>query len=282
MAFAMSAVASAITPIPRGATSSGRRAPRVGLRSLTSKSRGMHGNVYKTVPRATIEDGVFEAEILSPLSAEVIASIVESLRKDLEGQYADGFTYTPFASDLQFVDPVVALEGRVSYNLLWSPLWFAMNQILEPSSLEFKLVSLEVIEAAADPLATVPNPPREDAPRAPREAVCAVHAVWETFGTGKYNFEAGGFKLLEQQPFYMSGQDVFRIDASGRVMRHESAWDQSPSALAAYGNPLAHSPAFSNIIPFFADQVVKKPEPPSEDAEDEAVETIVSPPPSAL
>jgi len=49
--------------------------------------------------------------------------------------------------------------------------------------------------------------------------------------------DLGGFELptqvrgkpiVGQKEFYMSGQDVFRIDSAGRVMRHESAWDQSP------------------------------------------------------
>ena len=30
---------------------------------------------------------------------------------DLENSYAEGFTYTPFAADMKFVDPVVSLEG---------------------------------------------------------------------------------------------------------------------------------------------------------------------------
>jgi hypothetical protein len=71
----------------------------------------------------------------------------------------------------------VSLEGRTAYKLMWSPLWFAMNQVLEPSSLRFELKSLEIIDADADPLSDVAYPPRADAPGPPRTATCAVGAV---------------------------------------------------------------------------------------------------------
>ena len=33
-------------------------------------------------------------------------------------------------------------------------------------------------------------------------------------------FDLGGKGVLNQKEFYMSGQDVFRIDTAGRVMQH--------------------------------------------------------------
>ena len=72
-------------------------------------------------------------------------------------------------------------------------------------------------------MSDVAYPPRTDAPPAPRVATCAVHCVWETYGTGKTNFnlpeglpfDLGGKGVLNQKDFYMSGQDVFRIDSAG-------------------------------------------------------------------
>jgi hypothetical protein len=107
--------------------------------------------------------------------------------------------------------------------------------MLEPSTLRFVIKSLEVVDAEADPLSSVAYPPRSDgdvAVSAPlRGASCAVHCVWETYGTGKARFnlpeglpfDLGGKGVLEQKEFYMSGQDVYRIDSAGRVMRHGGA-----------------------------------------------------------
>jgi len=63
----------------------------------------------------------------------------------------------------------------------------------------------------------------------------------------------------------MSGQDVFRIDSAGRVMRHESAWDQSPEAAVSYLNPLAHIPILEEFLPIFSNAVPKRPVPEAED-----------------
>ena len=90
--------------------------------------------------------------------------------------------------------------------------------------------------------------------------------MWETYGTGKANFnlpeglpfDLGGVGVLNQKEFYMSGQDVFRIDSSGRVMRHESAWDQAPEAIISYLNPLAHMPILERFVPVFSNAVPKR------------------------
>ena len=91
----------------------------------------------------SIGDGVYTSdEVVRPLTAAQKDVLLQSLAADLENSYAEGFTFTPFAADMKFVDPVVSLEGRTAYKLMWSPLWFAMNQVLEPESLRFELKTL--------------------------------------------------------------------------------------------------------------------------------------------
>lgn len=215
-ALCASAAAARVTAA-RASTKPGQRARRTSVRARVASEPSQVG------------DGVYQSdEVVRPLTAAQMDVLLQSLAADLENSYAEGFTYTPFAADMKFVDPVVSLEGRTAYKLMWSPLWFAMNQVLEPSSLRFELKSLEIVDADADPLSGVAYPPRADAPPAPRSATCAVHCVWETYGEGKANFnlpeglpfDLSGMGVLKQKEFFMSGQDVFRIDSAGRVMRH--------------------------------------------------------------
>jgi hypothetical protein len=79
-----------------------------------------------------------------------------------------------------------------------------------------------------------------------------------------------GKAIVGQKEFYMSGQDVFRIDSAGRVMRHESAWDQAPEAIMSYLNPLAHIHLLEQFLPVFSNAVPKRPVPPV-DGEDPEV-----------
>ena len=109
----------------------------------------------------------------------------------------------------------------------------------EPSSVRYVLKSLEFVPSDADPLSAVAHQPKHDDAYAAaplRPAAAAVHAVWETYGNGRaptfslpegLPLGLGGKAVLEQKELFISGQDVFRIDAAGRVLRHESAWDQS-------------------------------------------------------
>ena len=106
--------------------------------------------------------------------------------------------------------------------------------------------------------------------------------MWETYGTGKANFnlpdglpfDLGGVGVLNQKEFYMSGQDVFRVDSSGRVMRHESAWDQAPEAILSYLNPLAHIPILEQFVPVFSNAVPKRESPEDERDEEAATEEV--------
>jgi hypothetical protein len=103
---------------------------------------------------------------------------------------------------------MVTLEGRTAYKLMCGPLFWSMNQMLDPASLRFELKSLTLVAAEADPLSEVAYPPRADGPPAPRTATCAVHAVWETYGTGRLpSFfslptDLGGFELPTQAGAY--------------------------------------------------------------------------------
>ena len=256
---------------------SGRRLPG------RSRSARKVDSVRTRVAVKEVGSGTYESdEVVRPLTRAQQDVLLQSLAADLENSYAEGFTYTPFAADMKFVDPVVSLEGRTAYKLMWSPLWFAMNQMLDPESLRFELKSIEIIDGDADPLKTVAFPPKADGPSSPRVASCAVHCVWETYGTGKANFnlpeglpfDLGGRGVLNQKEFFMSGQDVFRIDSAGRVMLHESAWDQSPEAIMSYLNPLAHIPMLEDIMPVFSNAVPKKPTPEEPVAEEVDAEVV--------
>ena len=44
------------------------------------------------------------------------------------------------------------LEGRTAYTLMCGPLFWSMNQMLDPASLRFELKSLTLVAAEADPL----------------------------------------------------------------------------------------------------------------------------------
>lgn len=193
---------------------------------------------------------------------------LEALKEDLTNQYANGFTFTPLAPDLRFVDPLVATEGRLTYELVWTPTWALMNTFMDADSLRYQLKSIEIVEGDVDPLSSVAHPPKEKV-ALPRPTAFSVHTVWETYGSGRVNVSAplGGFSL-EQRDFYLSGQDMFRVDDRGRLMLHESAWDQSPVALLAYANPLGHLPFLKQIdlpilkevLPFFADAIPSRPD----------------------
>lgn len=187
-------------------------------------------------------------------SPDVQRQVLKSLRTDLENSYKNGFTYTPLAVDLQFVDPLVHTEARLPYELLWAPMWAAMKSIMDEDSLTFEVKSIEIVDADFSPFDAVAYPPHAGAPTLKRDASFAVHCIWETRGTGKFKFSAPmtAFTLLDQKPFFMSGQDVFRIDNKGQVFRHESGWDQNPVNLMAYLNPLAHFAPLEKVVPYFA------------------------------
>jgi len=177
--------------------------------------------------------------------AEEQESMMKAIRVDLESAYKEdggGFTFTPLASDLQFVDPFVHTEGRLLSDVYLAPQMAAIKGIADPESLKFKVKSIKVVAADFDPWGNATYPPRTDAPVAKRSAKYAIYATWETSCQGRFNITGpNGANLFEQKPFYMSGQDVFRVDERGQVSRLEMAIDQHPLAIAAHFSPFAQT-----------------------------------------
>ena len=80
---------------------------------------------------AGIGDGVYDSdEVVTPLSSSQQEALLTSLRADLENSYAEGFTFTPFAVDMTYADPLVHLEGRTAHKVAWALNFFTVNQML--------------------------------------------------------------------------------------------------------------------------------------------------------
>lgn len=188
--------------------------------------------------------------------------MVDCLRKDLENIYVDGMTYTPISSDIHFVDPLISLHGRTPYaKLMLEPTVLTLKNLMEPGTARMEVKSINVV-AGDYSIEDTAYPPKANAAKPSREASYAVHVVWETHGAGRLNLQIpGGVKLIQQKPFYFSGQDVFRVDSKGQVFRHDSAWDQAPLNMLSYFNPLAHLPLVESALPMFANMIPKKEEP---------------------
>merc|ERR1711862_367805 len=52
---------------------------------------------------------------------EAQENLLRALAFDLTHQFSNGFTFTPLAANIEFVDPVVPTEGRVQYHFLHAP-----------------------------------------------------------------------------------------------------------------------------------------------------------------
>ena len=94
------------------------------------RGRSVRARVATETGSTRVGDGVFDSdEVVRPLSAAQKDVLLQSLAADLENQYAEGFTYTPFSAGMTFADPVVILEGRTPYKLMMGPTWFTVNQV---------------------------------------------------------------------------------------------------------------------------------------------------------
>jgi len=107
--------------------------------------------------------------------------------------------------------------------------------IVDEESAHFTIKNIVEASGNVNPFADLASPPwgkGEDS----KGATWAVHAVWEIEAEGRHHISG----VIEQKPFYLSGHDVFRMDASGRVISHERGFDQTLASLASYFNPLQH------------------------------------------
>lgn len=182
------------------------------------------------------------------------AAIVEAIREDLTHQFTDGFIATPFSENVRSANPFIETKGRLTFEILKnvSPLQL-LNLYMAGDSATFKIKSIQQADPDVDPFYGLPSPPRGRIHDHWDDATWAVHAEWEIQGKGRFQLAP----LLEQRPFYLSGHDVFRIDANGKVIVHEKGFDQDLRSVLSYFDPHAHVPSLDKLYPV---DVPRKPD----------------------
>lgn len=147
---------------------------------------------------------------------EQVHLIIKTLSEDLPRQYEADMDWSVYADSVTFVDPVTKLRGLLLYRGMISTIRLLTSTVFEPSTILFRLLSIDEISAGGITLSKYSPLPFE----ADHEALAAVRTLWETTGTSRW-----GKKL------FISGDDVFRIGKEGKIVSHESAWNEEPSSL---------------------------------------------------
>lgn len=173
------------------------------------------------------------------------SEIVEAIRRDLENRFTDGFVSTPFSPNVYSANPFFNTKGRLTFEFLKnvSPLHF-LNLYLAGDGRKFKIKSIQQADPDVDPFYGIASPPRGRIQNHWADATWAVHAEWEIEGKGPLQTP-----LVSQRPFYLSGHDVFRINANGKVITHEKGFDQDLRSILSYFDPYTHIPGFDRLYP---------------------------------
>jgi len=187
---------------------------------------------------------------------------LQAVKSDLLNRniFSEGFIYTPLAADVESVDPMFHIKGKVAYQLYLASTVVGMKSLVDTSTLEFDVTDIQLVDGDFDPFVAVDYPPVRT-PKANRDSKFGVYFKWEMSGKGAVQMMG----LVEQKPLYISGQDVFRFDSVGKVFRIDSSWDQDPMSFGAYFNPLAHITALDTVTPLFKNSLPKRKQLPVAD-----------------
>ncbi|CAI5477877.1 unnamed protein product [Closterium sp. Yama58-4] len=194
-----------------GGVSRGRfraTAAPAGRKSLARAAAGDEGGAARAAQGAP-------DEAAQPSDARM-ARVMRVLREDLPAQYERDLDWSIYDASVAFVDPVTRLDGLFLYRGMISSLRLITSVGFEPGSLVFEVHSLEEVPPDARTLS--PFSPRAGPEGRVGEAVGAVRSVWSTRGHTRWG------KALS-----ITGDDVFRINSTGKIITHESAWNESPS-----------------------------------------------------
>lgn len=145
-----------------------------------------------------------------------LENVIRILELELPRQYEDDFSWDIYSDDVLFADPVTLMRGKLQYRGMIFTLRILTATAFQPSTAVFILHSIE--EVPLDYLTQSQYGPR--ASLEDKESLGAIRTVWTTKG-----------RTLWGKNFQISGDDVFRINESGRIFSHESAWNESPESV---------------------------------------------------
>eukprot|EP00897_Mesotaenium_endlicherianum_P002796 jgi/Mesen1/2544/ME000161S01593 len=181
--------------------------------SITNKNRNMRCRASKS-SRQSSE---------SRLDAKVV-EIMEILKGDLPDQYQKEMDWSIYDSSVIFVDPVTRLKGKLPYRGMIFTLRWLTSGLFEEATATFELFSIQEVDKGA--ATTSAYGPKDLGQRV--ECKRAIRTVWATRGTTRWG------KLFE-----ITGDDIFRVDKNGKLVTHESAWNEAPSQVWADFRPFS-------------------------------------------
>ncbi|CAI5516460.1 unnamed protein product [Closterium sp. Naga37s-1] len=167
-----------------------------------------------------------------------VARVMRVLREDLPVQYERDLDWSIYDASVAFVDPVSSMFAAPKERLQHGPRSRAHNFQTSRRSFPSPLtlftppppllplsspsppppLSCSPLQIPPDALTCSPFSPRAGLEGRVGEAVCAVRSVWSTRGQTRWG------KTLS-----ITGDDVFRVNSTGKIITHESAWNESPS-----------------------------------------------------